>query len=273
MLARDSMFSKVLGYLPLGRYTIIKVPNSFPHIEPGSDVDIFIEDIGSFLETIRQSELSSEFIFTPISSQQCHVDYYVKDSLEFRLDLYASVPDYRMTPVNFTLFNSCIRSCETKKFSCEGCSFALEASVVDLFHQNFIRLIEFQEFFQRGISTKQAHGDAFEAFFNSLSSEKSRTFLEFVASYTSLPPAFNKRSLEQLNRDLMEINDLKVEKIRILNSMLTEYEELSPRIDTLLVERQTLLTEREEMMQERQTLLTEREEMMQELQTLLSKDN
>jgi hypothetical protein len=135
------LFKKLEGK----RYCIIKLPDEFPTYRIGSDLDIFcydIEDISkvilSFLQNVISSDLSIQLTNM---SKQIYIDLMVNNEINFRFDLYGSLPIYENVLIKEAFFSSIIEDAKDME---QGSCVVKVPSLID---ESILRYIEYQEWY------------------------------------------------------------------------------------------------------------------------------
>ena len=94
-------------------YAIIKLNSDFPNYYGGSDIDIFCENgeefAGKILEVGNEYVPQGFIIDTDCSEDnKIFIDFYFKDKLDFRFDLYKALPQYQNMKIKQWFFHSVV---------------------------------------------------------------------------------------------------------------------------------------------------------------------
>jgi len=127
-------------------YVVIKPSELLPDYKEGSDIDIFcyhpekiLNHISIFLSSYVDLKSSISIFET---QKKIHVDFMHDKKINFRFDIYKSLPEYRNVCLKQSFFSSVIESAEVKAFS-DGCNIKIPAVIDDL----ILRYVEYQEYY------------------------------------------------------------------------------------------------------------------------------
>lgn len=124
------------------QYCIIKLSNDFPRYTLGSDIDIFcydIEDIARIiLRCLQDQKLDAKIIKM---GQQLYIDIMEGSNINFRFDLYGSLPSYKNVMIKEGFFPSVVEN--TIEVDGGGCLVKVPNEV----NECILRYIEYHEFF------------------------------------------------------------------------------------------------------------------------------
>lgn len=121
-------------------YCIIKLSNDFPIYDKGSDLDIFcydIEDVARIILGCLQSQNLSVKIIK--KSQQLYIDIMEGGNINFRFDLYGSLPSYKNVMIKESFFSSVVEN--AIQFDGGGCLVKVPNEV----NECILRYIEYHE--------------------------------------------------------------------------------------------------------------------------------
>lgn len=81
-------------------YVIIKYNNNFPKYYKGQDIDIFCYSKSQFAQKIfevgnKYLDKGFEIKVTDITTEHSQIDFFLKDELHFRFDIYQELPVYK----------------------------------------------------------------------------------------------------------------------------------------------------------------------------------
>lgn len=131
-------------------YAIVKNEN-FPNYYKGSDIDVFCYDKNTFakrLLSVGNSYLKEGFEIKTLNKSESHsyIDFFLNDELEFRFDLYESLPEYkkiRLKP-HYTL--SVIENAVAVEREFEGTKYYIRIpSQIDDILLRYVEYIEWYE--------------------------------------------------------------------------------------------------------------------------------
>lgn len=168
-------------------YCVIKINEKFPDYSPGDDIDVFCYDSVSFSKKIlacgnRYVDEGFEIRVTSAPGyQQTHIDFYYMNKLEFRFDLYNSLPAYRSVRIRPGLFSSIIENAVPKRSVFQAKEYSLY--VPDKTDEMLIRYIEFLEWYRQR-PDKIRH---LEYIIANIDENARITFLDKLHYYTGLP--------------------------------------------------------------------------------------
>lgn len=131
-------------------YVIIK-SNNFPNYQKGSDIDIFCYNKDVFAQSIldignQYVQQGFEIKATHKCSNQTHIDFFLDDELEFRFDLYGSLPHYEKIYLKEHYFFSVIENAVTMDRECDDKNYPIfiPATADEL----LLRYIEYIEWYE-----------------------------------------------------------------------------------------------------------------------------
>jgi hypothetical protein len=135
-------------------YCLIKFPKDFPNCRRGSDLDIFcyrIESFGKRLIEIGEQDVrlfNFEIEISKVNDDHWHIDFLSQEMIDFRFDLYGSMPKYRNIKVKPALFESVIENSVSLSRTWEEYFYKcyIPATVDDM----IIRYLEYCEYFNTG---------------------------------------------------------------------------------------------------------------------------
>ena len=132
-------------------YAVIKL-GDFPNYYKGSDIDVFCYNKDEFAKTVigvgnRYLERGFEIRVTNKGDLQTYVDFYLDGKLEFRFDLYQSLPRYKKIRIKEHYIFSVIENASTITKEFEGKQYPLyvPSSIDDL----LLRYVEYIEWYEQ----------------------------------------------------------------------------------------------------------------------------
>lgn len=179
----DEFFSNVKDLT----YVIIKFPDSFPNYYKGSDIDVFCYNKNKFARRILQVgnkylKQGFEIKVTNRNESHAYIDFFLNGELEFRFDLYQSLPEYKKIHLKQHYIFSVIENAITiqRKFNGVQYSIYIPSTVDDL----LLRYVEYLEWYEHR-PDKIGHLDYI---MKAIASDSSRiSFLDKLHLYTELP--------------------------------------------------------------------------------------
>jgi hypothetical protein len=175
-------------------YTIVKL-GDFPNYYRGSDIDIFCYDKGAFGRKIlavgnQYLNQGFEIKVTNRGEIQTYVDFYFDGELEFRFDLYQSLPDYQRIHLKKFYIYSVIENAQALDRIFDGKRYSIYVPAVA--DELLLRYVEYLEWYEvRPDKIKHL-----EYIVDAASEDPSRiTFLDKLHLYTELPSPRLERSL------------------------------------------------------------------------------
>ncbi len=173
-------------------YVIIKSSN-FPNYRKGSDIDIFCYNKDTFAQSIldignQYVQQGFEIEVTHKCPTQTHIDFFLAGELEFRFDLYGSLPHYEKICLKEHYFLSVIENAIAVDRTCNNENYPIFApSSAD---ELLLRYIEYIEWYEIR-PDKIKHLDYI---IDSISDVPERIkFLDKLHIYTKLPPPNNSK--------------------------------------------------------------------------------
>lgn len=180
----DRFFSAVREQI----YVIVKLDH-FPNYYKGSDIDVFCYDKNEFAKVIlsvgnRYLDQGFEIKVTSKGESQTYIDFYLDGQLEFRFDLYGSLPGYKRIRLKehyiFSVIENSVPLC--REFSNTQYSIHVPSAVDDL----ILRYAEYIEWYELR-PDKIKHLDYI---INTVSAQPNRIgFIDKLHLYTELPEA------------------------------------------------------------------------------------
>lgn len=131
-------------------YVVIKL-GDFPAYYSGSDIDIFCYDKEKLTKIILQSAkycLAHGFVVSVVARGEDHVyiDFFLNDQLNFRFDLYQSLPDYQRVHVKPHYLYSVIENAQSVPRNYDGIDYPIYVpSDVD---ECLLRYLEYIEWYE-----------------------------------------------------------------------------------------------------------------------------
>jgi len=132
-------------------YVIVKNNEDFPNYCKGSDIDIFCYDSSAFAKrilSIANSYLDKGFEVKVSNkgASQTYIDFFLNDELEFRFDLYESLPQYKKIHLKPHYILSVIENAATVEREFDGSRYSLRIpSIID---ESLLRYIEYIEWYE-----------------------------------------------------------------------------------------------------------------------------
>lgn len=180
-------------------YCIIKIKNNFPDYSPGNDIDVFCYDSITFSKKILEignSYLLRGFEIKVTSTpdyHQTYIDFFYNEKLEFRFDLYQSLPAYKNIKIRPALFSSIIENAVPNKRYFQNQQFNIY--VPDAIDDMLVRYIEYHEWYiQRPDKIKHL-----EYIMKNNDKQSRISLLDKIHYYTELPPTEHAENKKQNN--------------------------------------------------------------------------
>jgi len=178
-------------------YVIVKLDN-FPNYYQGSDIDVFCYNKDGFAKQILSVgntylDQGFEIKITNKSESQTYIDFYFDGELEFRFDLYQSLPNYKKIRIKKHYILSVIENAKAVHREFDGVQYPIYVpSTVD---ELLLRYIEYIEWYEIR-PDKIKHLDYI---MNAVSKDSSRIgFLDKLHFYTEMPvPDFKESFLRR----------------------------------------------------------------------------
>ena len=168
-------------------YVVVKLSDTFPNYYKGSDIDVFCYDKDQFARHILRVGKSYvdqgfEIKVTDCDETHAFVDFYVDGKLDFRFDLYQSLPPYRKIRLKSYYMYSVVENAIPISRDFHGVQYDIyvPSSVDDL----LLRYVEYIEWYE----TRPDKIKHLEYIMRAISGEPSRIgFLDKLHLYTELP--------------------------------------------------------------------------------------
>lgn len=169
-------------------FCLVKIPKEFPRCRKGGDLDLFCYNIDSFgkrLLNLGQKDirlLNIEIEISKVTHDHWHIDFMDKKLIEFRFDLYGSIPHYRNIRIKSALFESIIENAVPlcRKWG----ELSYELYVPSTIDDMIIRYLEYCEYYRES-TDKIHHLDYIQSF---IKQENYRIdFFEKLHHYTDFP--------------------------------------------------------------------------------------
>ena len=178
----DRFFFEVRGQI----YVIVK-PGDFPDYYTGSDIDVFCYDKNEFAKLILNVgngylDQGFEIRVTDKDESHTYVDFYFNGELEFRFDLYQSLPKYKRIRLKEHYIYSVTETASVLYREFDGVQYSIyvPSPVDDL----LLRYVEYIEWYELR-PDKVKHLDYI---LDAAASDSSRiSFLDKLHLYTELP--------------------------------------------------------------------------------------
>jgi hypothetical protein len=180
-------------------YCIIKIKKNFPFYSPGDDIDVFCYN--SITVSKKILEIGNRYLLQGFEIKvtsapdyhQTYIDFFCNEKLEFRFDLYQSLPAYKNIKIRPALFSSIIENAVPNKRYFQNQQF--DIYVPNAIDDMLIRYIEYHEWYiQR--PDKIQHLEYIMKNYD----EKSRILLlDKIHYYTELPPTEHMENKKQNN--------------------------------------------------------------------------
>lgn len=168
-------------------YVIAKLEH-FPNYYRGSDIDVFCYDKDQFAKrilSVGNQYLNRGFeIEVHAGEVQTHIDFYFEGELDFRFDLYQSLPDYKRIQLKKHYIFSVIENAVQSDREFDGVTYPVyEPAIADSLLLRYVEYIEWYEL----RPDKIKHLDYI---INAVASDPNRIkFLDKLHLYTAVPPA------------------------------------------------------------------------------------
>jgi len=178
-------------------YAVIKLSNEFPSYYKGSDIDIFCYNDSEFAKRIlevgnRYVEQGFEIKVSQKLSKAC-LDFYYDGELDFRFELYQSLPRYKKIHLKEHYIYSVIENASTimREFEGKPYPFYVPAPIDDL----LLRYVEYIEWYE----TRPDKVKHLEYILATIDDAPQRIgFIDKLHLYTKLPePELEEKSLER----------------------------------------------------------------------------
>ena len=177
------------------KYCIVKPSIDFPMYVSGQDVDIFcynIQDVAKKILAVLRRYVSAGYtIRLTDKKQQIYIDILVDKKIEFRFDLYGSLPQYQNVSIKDSFFESVIENaiCIKTTINSTGLTYFIPMPLDDL----ILRYIEYQEWYSQR-PDKIKHVDYINNYL-SLDPHEYKTLFDRLHRYISLPEVWEDRSI------------------------------------------------------------------------------
>jgi len=131
-------------------YVIVK-NEDFPNYYKGSDIDVFCYDSSAFAKrilSVANSYLHKGFEVNVSNKgkSQTYIDFFLNGELEFRFDLYQSLPNYKKVYIKPHYIFSVIENAATVEREFDGSKYSLRiTSIID---ESLLRYIEYIEWYE-----------------------------------------------------------------------------------------------------------------------------
>ena len=132
-------------------YVVIKPSDILPDYDIGSDIDIFCYD------TIKMTEIITNFLSSYIgcdseikivdNTKKMHIDFVVDNDINFRFDLYKSLPCYKNISIKSSFFSSVIEGAISANFNCDINSEEFVINIPSIQDDFILRYIEYHEYY------------------------------------------------------------------------------------------------------------------------------
>lgn len=186
------------------KYCIVKLNNDFPNYYECSDIDIFSIDIKKLTQKILY--LSEKYVkngfrieISEVNQEQIFVDFYFDDKLDFRFDLYQSIPHYKNIEIKMGFFNVILENRVVEQIQNENISYYVY--VPALKNDLMLRYFEYLEWYSIR-PDKIKHVDFIKA--KVKSEEEWGDLLSEMYCYVSFPTNFDRYIKERSRADSME---------------------------------------------------------------------
>ena len=168
-------------------YVIVKWGDDFPNYYHGSDIDVFCYDKAEFAKLIlsvgnRYLDQGFEIKVTDKDESHTYVDFCLNGEIEFRFDLYQSLPNYRKIRLKEHYIYSIIENARTLYREFDGVQYPIyvPSTVDDL----LLRYVEYIEWYE----TRPDKVKHLDYILDAAASDLGRIgFLDKLHLYTELP--------------------------------------------------------------------------------------
>jgi hypothetical protein len=181
-------------------YVIVKPDDDFPSYYKGSDIDVFGYDKNEFAKLILSAgnqylEQGFEIKVTDKDESHTHVDFYFDGELEFRFDLYQSLPKYKKIRLKEQYIYSVIENARVLYREFDGAQYPIYVpSTVD---ELLLRYVEYIEWYE----TRPDKVKHLDYILDAVASDSSRIgFLDKLHLYTELPSPNYEDSVSAFGR-------------------------------------------------------------------------
>lgn len=178
-------------------YVIVKNDN-FPNYYKGSDIDVFCYDKSAFTKrilSIANSYLDKGFEvkLSDKSESQTYIDFFLNGELEFRFDLYESLPQYKKIHLKPYYILSVIENATIVQSEFNSSQYPLRlSSTVDDFLLRYVEYIEWYEL----RPDKIKHLDYI---IEKIDEDKKTQFLNKLHYYTAFPEYSDSAPAQELS--------------------------------------------------------------------------
>jgi hypothetical protein len=139
--------NNIFRSLSFESYCLIKLSEIFPDYRVGSDVDIFCLNVDKITSIILKelNPICNENISIKVTRNIYHIyiDIIENNSINFRFDLYGSMPIYKNIQIKSSYFSSIIENSIQKNFENENFFVKVPSKIDD----SILRYIEYQEWY------------------------------------------------------------------------------------------------------------------------------
>lgn len=177
-------------------YVIVKL-GDFPNYYPGSDIDIFCYDKEKLANVILQ--IANDYIVQGFTvsvgykgEDHAYIDFFLADKLDFRFDLYQSLPDYQRVHVRSHYIYSVVENAQPVPRCYNGMNYSIYVpSDID---ECLLRYLEYIEWYELR-PDKIKH---LEYIMRAIADNQERIgFLDKLHLYTELPLPQTKEPLHR----------------------------------------------------------------------------
>lgn len=184
-------------------YVIVK-NEDFPNYYKGADIDVLCYNKNDFAQRILSmgnSYLDKGFEIRVLNVSESHtyIDFFLKDELEFRFDLYQSLPEYKKIHLKQHYIFSVIENAMVVQREFEGTGYPLYVpSVIDNILLRYVEYIEWYEL----RPDKIKHLDYI---MESIDEDKKSQFLNKLHVYTAFPEDSDSLQTRSLRKSMLRI--------------------------------------------------------------------
>jgi len=168
-------------------YVVVKLDDNFPNYYKNSDIDVFCYDKNEFAKrilSVGKQYLDRGFEIKVINKGETrtYVDFYFDGEIDFRFDLYQSLPKYKKIRLKEHYFYSIIENAKVLYREFDGVQYPIYVpSTVD---ELLLRYVEYIEWYETRLD-KVKHLDYI---LDAVAANSSRIgFLDKLHLYTELP--------------------------------------------------------------------------------------
>ena len=180
----------LLQRAPANGWCVVKLPDTFPMVRAGGDVDVFCRSIAEFCDYIMPyalnlaEETGCRLMLQDVMPGRCHVDFIDGGAIDVRLDLCDAVPVWSRVRLKASFFDNVICSAVKKEMRGRDGEIG-NIFIPTVIDEAIIRYVEYSEYYWNGID-KMHHLQWIE---DSVPVEMRNKLFEKLHMYTEMPHA------------------------------------------------------------------------------------